>query len=54
MASRRLDEDEKDRATITTLGGPQEAAIINESGPLQPDSNQPEGRREAVQEAGHR
>ncbi|GCE85168.1 phage antirepressor [Komagataeibacter diospyri] len=31
-AANRLDEDEKDRAIVTTLGGPQEMAIINESG----------------------
>lgn len=30
--ARRLEDDEKGRVTITTLGGPQETTIINESG----------------------
>lgn len=31
-ASARLDEDEKDSHTVTTLGGPQTVTIVNESG----------------------
>lgn len=31
-AAARLDDDEKGRVTVTTLGGPQEVTIINESG----------------------
>ncbi|MBS1016481.1 phage antirepressor [Acetobacter persici] len=31
-AANRLDNDEKDRAIVTTLGGPQEMTVINESG----------------------
>ena len=31
-AAERLDEDEKERHTMTTLGGPQEMTVINESG----------------------
>lgn len=31
-AASRLDDDEKDRAIVTTLGGSQEMTIINESG----------------------
>lgn len=31
-AAARLDDDEKDRVTITTLGGSQEMTVINESG----------------------
>lgn len=31
-AANRLDDDEKGRAIVTTLGGPQEMTVINESG----------------------
>jgi len=46
-AASRLDDDEKDRHTMTTLGGPQEVTIINESGlfSLTLTSRKPEAKR---------
>lgn len=46
-AAARLDDDEKDRANVTTLGGTQEMTVINESGlySLILTSRKPEAKR---------
>ena len=47
MAVSRLDDDEKGISSVDTLGGPQDAAIINESGlySLILTSRKPEAKR---------
>ena len=56
-AAARLDDDERGsirNPDATQAAGNPNVTIINESGPLQPDPDQPEARGEAVQEMDHR